>query len=85
MHPWGGPPDTDTNTDTDPYGHASWVMGHASADQPYGLRFPKTRLTKFVNTISAICCTSYNGSAVTTCPGPLKGGVFYSSVEFLNF
>ena len=44
-HPWGGPPDTDTNTDTDPYGHASWLMGHASADQPYGLRFPKTGLS----------------------------------------
>ena len=44
-HPWGGPPGTDTNADTDPYGHASWVMGHASPDQPYGLRFSKTGLS----------------------------------------
>ena len=44
-HPWGGASDTDTNTDTDHYGHASLVMGHASSTQPYGLRFSRTRLS----------------------------------------
>ena len=53
-HPWGGAPDTDTNTDTDPYGHASWVMGHASTSQPYGLRYTRTELSTL-----SIPCVAY--------------------------